>query len=154
MAADNQIRLKGHAPDHLGVIEVDGNQLKLLPPEGGFPKFLLLNGQAAQEGPLESDDGQKPSLISTENLNMLVLRRGDRYALRIKDSESPTRTGFRGLHWYAPKREVSRNSEVDSVCATTHREDSDDSGYDAGYARAGTGGIHAGWEDDSTGTGA
>jgi len=102
LAADNQIRLKGHAPDHLGVIEVDGNQLRLLAPEGGFSKFLYLNGQPAQEAPLVADDGKKPSLLSTENLTMVVLRRGDRYALRIKDSQSPTRTGFRELHWYAP----------------------------------------------------
>ncbi len=98
-AADNAIQLKGHAPQHLGTIEVDGSQLRLLAPEGGFSKFLFLDGKPAQEGPLQSDD-VKPTLISTENLSMVVLHRGDRYALRIKDSESPTRTGFRGLHWY------------------------------------------------------
>jgi uncharacterized protein (DUF1684 family) len=99
LAADNSVRLNGHAPEHLGVIEVDGSQLKFVAPEGGFPKYLYLDGQPAHEGPLESDDG-KPSLLTTENLSMVVLHRGDRFALRIKDSESPTRTGFRGLHWY------------------------------------------------------
>jgi hypothetical protein len=33
---------------------------------------------------------------------MVVLPRGDRYALRIKDANAATRTAFRGLHWYAP----------------------------------------------------
>jgi len=99
LAVDNTIRLKGHAPEHLGAIEVEGSQLKLVAPEGGFPKFLFLDGQAAHEGPLVSDDG-KQSLISTENLSIVVLHRGDRFALRIKDSQSPTRTAFRGLHWY------------------------------------------------------
>src|SRR5271163_3492985 len=33
LAADNTIRLKGHAPGHLGVIEVEGSQLKLIAPE-------------------------------------------------------------------------------------------------------------------------
>ena len=99
LAADNSVRLKGHAPEHLGVIEVDGGQLKLLAPEGGFSKSLLLDGQPAREGQLQSDDG-KPSVLSTENLTLVVLHRGDRFALRIKDSQSPTRTGFRGLHWY------------------------------------------------------
>jgi uncharacterized protein (DUF1684 family) len=99
LAADNSVRLKGRAPEHLGVIEVDGGQLKLLAPEGGFSKSLLLDGQPAREGQLQSDDG-KPSMLSTENLTLVVLHRGDRFALRIKDSESPTRTGFRGLHWY------------------------------------------------------
>jgi len=99
LAADNQVRLKGHAPEHLGVIDVEGSQLRLLAPEGGFSKFLFLNGQPAQEGPLQSDD-DKPSVLSTENLSMVVLHRGDRFALRIKDSQSPTRTAFRGLRWY------------------------------------------------------
>ena len=99
LAADNSVRLKGHAPEHLGVIEVDGSQLRLLAPGGGFSKELLLDGQPAHEGALQSDDG-KPSVIATGNLTLVVLHRGDRFALRIKDSESPTRTGFRGLHWY------------------------------------------------------
>jgi len=99
LAADNQIHLKGHAPEHLGVIQVDGSQLKLIAPAEGFPKSLLVDGQPAHEGPLQSDD-TKPSLLSTENLTLVVLHRGDRFALRIKDADSPTRTGFKGLHWY------------------------------------------------------
>jgi uncharacterized protein len=99
LGANNSVRLKGQAPEHLGVIEVDGGQLRLLAPEGGFSKSLLLDGQPAREAQLQSDDG-KPSVLSTENLTLVVLHRGDRFALRIKDSQSPTRTGFRGLHWY------------------------------------------------------
>jgi uncharacterized protein len=99
LAADNQIHLKGHAPEHLGIIQVDGGQLRLVAPAGGFPKSLLVDGQPAHEGPLQSDD-EKPSLLSAENLTLVVLHRGDRFALRIKDAESPTRTGFKGLHWY------------------------------------------------------
>lgn len=99
LAADNSIQLKGHAPDHLGVIDVEGGQLKLLAPAGGFPKNLSVNGQPAQEGALQPDDN-KPSILSTENLTMMVLHRGDRFALRIKDSQSPTRLQFKGLHWY------------------------------------------------------
>jgi uncharacterized protein (DUF1684 family) len=101
LAADSQIRLKGHAPDHLGVIDVEGNQLHLLAPAGGFPAHLMVDGQPAHEGPLQPDDA-KASVLSDENLTFVVLHRGDRYALRIKDAQSPTRTSFKGLHWYAP----------------------------------------------------
>jgi uncharacterized protein len=100
LAADNSIRLKGRAPQHLGVIEVDGGQLKLIAPADGFSKALLVDGQPAHESALQPDDANKPSVLSTENLTLVVLHRGDRFALRIKDSQSPTRTGFRGLHWY------------------------------------------------------
>jgi uncharacterized protein (DUF1684 family) len=101
LAPDNDIQLKGHAPQHLAVIEVDGNQLRLLPPQGGFPTILFMNGKPAAEGPLQADD-QKPSMLTTENLSLVVLHRGDRFALRIKDSESPTRVSFKGLNWYPP----------------------------------------------------
>jgi uncharacterized protein (DUF1684 family) len=101
LAPDSQVRLKGHAPQHLGVIDVEGSQLRLLAPEGGFPPHLMVDGQPAHEAPLHSDD-DKPSLLTDENLSLVVLHRGDRFALRIKDAESPTRTAFKGLHWYPP----------------------------------------------------
>jgi uncharacterized protein len=65
LAADNQIRLTGHAPDHLGTIEVEGATVRFVAPAGGFPKFLFVDGQPAQEGPLRTDDDHKPSLLST-----------------------------------------------------------------------------------------
>jgi uncharacterized protein len=101
LAAESQIHLKGHAPEHLMVIDVEGSQLRLVAPEGGFPSHLMVDGQPAKDGPIQPDD-EKPSVLSDENLTMVVLHRGDRFALRIKDALSPTRTGFKGLHWYAP----------------------------------------------------
>ncbi len=101
LAPDNDLPLQGHAPQHLAVIDVQGAQLKLLAPQGGFPAHFLVNGQPAQEGPIQPDDSHA-SVLTHDNFSFVVLHRGDRYALRIKDAESPTRTGFRGLHWYAP----------------------------------------------------
>jgi len=101
-AADNSIRLKGHAPEHLGVIEVQGSQLKLAAPKSGFPAFTYLNGQPAHEAALNPDDVKPTSLLTTENLSLVVLHRGDRYALRIKDAQAATRTSFKGLRWYPP----------------------------------------------------
>ncbi len=99
-AADNSIKLKGHAPEHLGSIDVEGAQLKLVAPKSGFPTFAYLNGQPIAEGPLNPDDVKPTSLLTTENLSLVVLHRGDRYALRIKDAQAATRTQFRGLRWY------------------------------------------------------
>jgi uncharacterized protein (DUF1684 family) len=99
LAGDNSIRLKGVAPAHLGVVHVEDGKLTLIAPAGGFPKDLSVDGKPAQEGPLSSDD-TKASVLSTANLTLVVLHRGDRFALRIKDSEAATRTSFKGLHWY------------------------------------------------------
>jgi hypothetical protein len=121
-AADNQIRIRAKAPEHMGLFTVSGKTgsakspstkttaggqaaaskpiIQLLAPAGGFPPDLTIDGAPAREGPLAID--AKPSTIAWHGLTLAVLPRGDRFALRIKDSDAPTRTGFRGLNWYAP----------------------------------------------------
>jgi uncharacterized protein len=100
-AADCQIRLHAQAPEHLGLLTVSGKTVQLLAPAGGFPAGLAVDGNPAREGPL-TVDGPKPSIVAWHGLSLVVLDRGGRFALRSKDADSPTRTGFHGLHWYEP----------------------------------------------------
>lgn len=105
-AADCQIKLGAHAPDHVGKIIVMGKDahsqtVNLIAPPGGFPAGLTIDGSPAREGPL-TIEGPKPSTLAWHGLSMVVLDRGGRFALRIKDADSPTRTGFHGLQWYPP----------------------------------------------------
>lgn len=100
-AADCTIRLKKHAPDHLGLLTVSGKVVQLLAPAGGFPAGLTIDGAPAREGPLTVDD-LKPSTIAWQGLTLVVLDRGGRFVLRTKDAASATRTAYQGLHWYAP----------------------------------------------------
>ncbi len=103
--ADNQIRVRAQAPAHIGLFTVSGKPgqqvVQLLAPIGGFPPELSLDGQPAREGALTIDD-RKPSTLAWHGLTLVVLRRGDRYVLRIKDAASPARASFHGLNWYAP----------------------------------------------------
>ncbi len=115
-AADSQIQIHAQAPDHICLLTVSGQQegkkpqndhaqdnslVQLLAPSGGFPTQLTVDGKPAREGQINVD-GLKPTAIAWHGLTLVVLRRGDRYVLRIKDADSPTRTSFRGLNWYAP----------------------------------------------------
>jgi len=100
-ATDCAIKIRAQAPQHFGFLTVSGKTVQLLAPSGGFPADFQLDGQPAREGTLSADDA-KPSTLAWHGLTMVVLPRGGRYALRIKDAESPTRTEFKGLHWYAP----------------------------------------------------
>jgi uncharacterized protein (DUF1684 family) len=100
-AADCNLRLHAQAPDHIGLLTVSGKVVQLLSPAAGFPAGLTVDGAPAREGPL-TIEGPKPSTIAWHGLAMVVLDRGGRYALRVKDADSPTRTGFKGLNWYAP----------------------------------------------------
>ena len=99
-AADNQLHVAG-APDHIGLLTVSGKTVQLLSTHDGFSPDLLLDGKPAREGPLSADD-TKPSTLTWHNITMVVLPRGGRYALRIKDAASPARTSFQGLHWFPP----------------------------------------------------
>jgi len=110
-AADNQIRIHVRVPDHLGLLTVSGKPagsqpanarvVQLLAPREGFPPEFKVDGGPAREGPL-TVDGAKPSILTWRGVSMVVLGRGDRFVLRIKDAGSPTRLGFNGLHWYEP----------------------------------------------------
>lgn len=100
-APDNLVKIRAQAPPHFGLLTVAGSTVQLLSPTGGFPSDLQINGKPAREGPLSADNAE-PSTLTWHGLTMVVLPRGGRYALRVKDADSPTRTGFHGLHWYAP----------------------------------------------------
>jgi hypothetical protein len=100
-AEGSTIKIRAKAPEHFGLLTVSGTNVQLLAPAGGFPADLQLDGKPAREGTLSAADA-KPSTLTWHGLTMVVLPRGGRYALRIKDADSPTRTEFRGLRWYAP----------------------------------------------------
>jgi len=104
-ASDNKILLHGQAPAHVGLFTVSGKPgselVQLLSPAGGFPPELTLDGQPAREGPL-SVNNLKPSTLAWHGLTLVVLPRAGRFVLRIKDANSPIRTAFHGLNWYAP----------------------------------------------------
>jgi uncharacterized protein len=104
-AGDNSLKIAAQGPDpapaHFGLITVSGTTVQLLALPEGFPPGFAVNGKPAQEGQL-STDGDNPATMTWHGLTMVILERGGRYALRIKDANAPTRTGFKGLNWYAP----------------------------------------------------
>lgn len=106
-AADNKIRLPESAPAHLALLKLEDNAVRLVPPPGGFPAGLNVDGAAAKEQVLRSDaDHDKfNSHVTYGTINFYVIRRAERFALRIKDAKSPSLTGFHGLKWYAPDAE-------------------------------------------------
>ncbi|HEX4542039.1 MAG TPA: DUF1684 domain-containing protein, partial [Candidatus Acidoferrum sp.] len=102
-AADNKIRLAS-GPDHLAVLHRDGESVTLNSPKGGFPQDFLVAGSPAKIQTLRAEpnkDKVAPRL-TIGTLSMYVIRREARFALRIKDSKSPSIVGFHGLKWYPP----------------------------------------------------
>jgi uncharacterized protein (DUF1684 family) len=101
-AADNKIQIAAKAPTHVATVRLEKGTLRLVSPSGGFPKDLTVDGHAAQEQTLDADDGAQPSKLKFGTFTVIIIHRDERYGLRIKDTEAPTRTGFHGLRWYSP----------------------------------------------------
>jgi uncharacterized protein (DUF1684 family) len=103
-ATDNKIHVPGGDATHLGVLHLENDEVTLLPPPGGFPQELLLDGAPAKSQTLRVVPGKDKlsQHLTIGTLNMYAIKREARFALRIKDSKSPALTGFHGLNWFEP----------------------------------------------------
>jgi uncharacterized protein (DUF1684 family) len=84
----------GSAPDNAIVLppSVPARAGRLEHRDGKTVAFLASGGERTL--------GEK-DVLRLGTLSMFVIRRGDRYALRVRDTESPTRRAFKGLLWFA-----------------------------------------------------
>jgi uncharacterized protein (DUF1684 family) len=103
-AADNKIHLPDAAPAHVGILKLENNAVRLVAPKGGFPSGLQIDGAAAKEQVLRADPDKDKfnARVTIGTMNFYVIRRGDEFAVRVKDEKSPARVGFHGLKWFEP----------------------------------------------------
>jgi len=88
-------------PAELGTFELHQGKATFRAASGVAVK---LNGQPAQAvAPMKSDADGKPDKIQYDAFTMFVIHRGDRDAIRLKDTESDSRKSFTGLHWFPVK---------------------------------------------------
>jgi len=85
-------------PPKVGVLEVgdDGTVTVTAEPGSG----LELDGRPVDHATLATDADGKPDVLRLGRLAMYVIRRGDRFALRIKDPDAATRREFKGLQYF------------------------------------------------------
>ncbi|HEY8559666.1 MAG TPA: DUF1684 domain-containing protein [Pyrinomonadaceae bacterium] len=60
----------------------------------------LSGGKAVSEIELASDENGEPTVIETGSQTFYLIKREDRFAIRLKDKNSRQRTGFSGLKWF------------------------------------------------------
>ncbi len=95
-AKDNDLVL-ARGPAHLGVVTLaDGKVRIALDPASG----ASIAGSAAREGELADDSHDNPDKVAFGTVNFVVIDRSGRKALRVKDSEAPTRTHFLGIDYF------------------------------------------------------
>jgi hypothetical protein len=91
----NPIVLPGPAPAHLGDLVLHNGTITLEP--AGDPA-LLLNGKRAERSELKIHN--RPDVLAYRDLTFFVIQRGDRFALRLRDKNTPARKQFTGMKFF------------------------------------------------------
>src|SRR5260370_19855702 len=101
-AQDNKIHLPSTAPAHIGILKLENNAVTLLPPKEGFPSGLQIDGAPAKQLSLRADQDKDKfnSHVTIGTINFYVIKRSDKFALRIKDAKSPSLLEFHRLKWF------------------------------------------------------
>lgn len=98
-APGNDIVLPGGGPAEVGIVNLQGDR-------------ITMGGRV-----LKTDQAGGPDLIAAGRMKLLVLKRGERYALRLKDPDAPLRKSFTGCKWYPVNeswRVVAKLEQADS----------------------------------------
>jgi uncharacterized protein len=102
---------RGRAPKRAGSLLLRDDVVRLeATPEAGITR----DGQVASNLVLESDaDGAKPTTLKLGSLTFFVIKRGERFGLRVKDKMHPARLRFTGLDYYPvdPKWRINARFE-------------------------------------------
>lgn len=87
------------APSLAGTLVRKGAQLHFVAADG---IDVRVNGEPKRELDVIDDHDGRPTVWTLGTLSFRVIRRQDRFALRVKDSAHPARAAFGGLSFYPP----------------------------------------------------
>ena len=96
-AGSNILLPPGSAPGRIGEFDFRGG-ITVFRAANGVP--VTVNGKPAVEAPLKADPDGVPDLVQIGDFTMMVIHRGNRHAIRLKNKRSPTRLNFTGLRWF------------------------------------------------------
>lgn len=87
-------------PDHLGKLVVAGKQATFVPADG--LQFTADGKPGSGSVALVADSQGEPTVIGFANgsASLVLIERGGRLALRVRDANAVTRTGFKGIARY------------------------------------------------------
>jgi uncharacterized protein (DUF1684 family) len=89
---------EGSAPARAGVFELKAGQVTVSLVGGASGRIggKVVSGAMA----MRPDTSGSPDVLETGALGMNVIKRGDRFGIRLKDKNSAARRGFTGLKWF------------------------------------------------------
>ncbi|HXG32713.1 MAG TPA: DUF1684 domain-containing protein [Bryobacteraceae bacterium] len=97
-APDSRIRLPAGAPAHAGTFILEGDKVLFRASPGVSVRSA---GRPVTTLEMRPDVPGPADVISVGDLSMLVIRRGQRLGVRLRDKNSQFRKEFRGCKWFA-----------------------------------------------------
>jgi hypothetical protein len=94
---------EGSAPAKAGVFELKREQVTVALQPGVAGRVAGKAVSAAT--PMQPDTAGSPDVLEMGALSLNVIKRGDRYGIRLKDKNSAARKGFTRLKWFDVKEE-------------------------------------------------
>jgi uncharacterized protein (DUF1684 family) len=86
----------GRGPAQLGMLSWEADRFHFKTSEAG----IRIGGMEALGAELKPDSSGSPTLVEFGGVQFYVLQRGERFGLRVKDADAPTRTGFSGIDYF------------------------------------------------------
>lgn len=105
---------------------------------GRVAAFVLKNGKVTLTAPGPSREVQPDSadVVKVGHLNLFLIKRGDKFGIRMKDPESETRRNFHGLEYFPTNEQyritarwVAEPRKIPILNVLGQTEDSDCPGY-------------------------
>ncbi len=97
---EGSVRLEGPGiPPRALVLRLEGGAVRATAEPGAG---VTVNGEGLSDRLLATDEAGRPDRLGIGGLRAHVIRRGDRFALRVKDPASPARARFRGVPCFPP----------------------------------------------------
>lgn len=93
---------EGSAPPVTGTFVLRDGVVRVIPADG---VTITMGGAAIGDTVLASDENGQPSTIAFNDLRMWVIRRGEQYAIRLRDFNAPRFKNFEGLEFFPVKEE-------------------------------------------------
>ncbi|HEX6833060.1 MAG TPA: DUF1684 domain-containing protein, partial [Rudaea sp.] len=95
-AKDNSIVIAS-APAHLGTVTLDASKATIVLDPKADAK---IDGAKTAQAELLDDSHEKPTTVSFGTTSFYLIRRVDKFGLRVKDSEATTRKNFAGIDYF------------------------------------------------------
>ena len=91
----------GSAPSFCGKFILEEGKVKVAATEG---ISLTIDNEKIEEKVLTGDDERKPDILELNDLRMWIIKRGELYAIRMRDFNAPSYKKYEGLDFFPPNQ--------------------------------------------------